>query len=120
MVIGWLTKLVLVLSVLGVVGLDAVSWASARVTAQDHAEAAGRAATGAFQESRSLQAAYDAGLAEVVADGDTIEAESFSASPEGAVTLTLRREASTLVLHRIAPLRHLTQLTATVTTRPTP
>ena len=120
MVVGWLTRLVVVLGVLGVLGLDVFGWASARVAAQDQAEAAGRAATAAYAERRSLQAAYDAGLAEVVASGDTIETTTFRASQDGAVTLTLHREASTLVLHRIGPLRHLTQLTATVTTRPTP
>jgi hypothetical protein len=54
----------------------------------------------------------------VAASGDTIDASSFRAAPDGVVTLTLRREASTIVLHRIAPLRHWTQLSATVVSRP--
>ena len=120
MVVGWLTRLVLVLSCLGVLGLDGFAWAAARVGAQDAAEQAGRAAVSTWQTTTSLQAAYDAALAEVVASGDTIDAASFSAAPDGAVTLTLHREASTLVLHRVRPLRHLTSLTATVVTRPAP
>ena len=120
MVLGWLTKLVLVLSVLGVLGLDGFAWASARVGAQDSAEQAGRAAASSWEQSKHLQTAYDAALAEVVESGDTIDTGSFSAAPDGTVTLTLRREATTLVLHRIPPLRHLTQLSATVVTEPAP
>ena len=120
MVLGWLTKLVLVLSVLGVLGLDGFAWASARVGAQDSAEQAGRAAASTWESSKHLQTAYDAALAEVAASGDTIDPGSFTAAPDGTVTLTLRREAETLVLHRVPKLRHLTQLTATVVTRPPP
>lgn len=120
MVLGWLTKLTVVLSVLGVIGMDCFAWASARVGAQDSAERAGRAAVSAYEQSTSLQGAYDAALAQVAESGDSIEPTTFTATPEGAVTLTLHREASTLVLHRVAPLRHLTQLRATVTTAPSP
>lgn len=120
MVLGWLTKLVVVLSVLGVLGLDAFAWASARVGAQDSAERAGRAAASSWQRTPQLQSAYEAALEEVAASHDTIDAATFTATPDGAVTLTLRRDASTLVLHRVPPLRHLTELTATVVTRPAP
>ena len=120
MVFGWLTKLVLVLSVLGVLGLDGFAWASARVGAQDSAEQAGRAAASAWEQTGHLQSAYDAALAEVGKSGDSIDPGSFTASPDGAVTLTLRREAATLVLHRIPPLRHLTQVSATVVSDPAP
>lgn len=120
MVLGWLSKLVIVLSVIGVLCLDGFAWTSARVGAQDSAERAGRAAVSAWQQTPDLQRAYDAALAEVAESSDVIDAPSFTAAPDGAVTLTLHRDASTLVLHRIPPLRHLTQLTATVVTRPTP
>ncbi len=120
MVLGWLTKLVVVVTVLGVLALDGFAWASARVGAEDSAEQAGRAAVSSWEQTKNLQSAYDAALAEVVDSGDTIDAKGFTAAPDGAVTLTLHREVSTLVLHRVPPLRHLTQLTATVATRPAP
>jgi hypothetical protein len=119
-VLGWLSKLVLVLSVLGLLGLDGFAWVSARVGAEDSAEKAGRAAASTWASSKHLQAAYDAALAEVAASGDAIDPASFTAAPDGTVTLTLRREADTLVLHRVPRLRHLTELTATVVTRPAP
>lgn len=120
MVLGWLTKLVVVLTVLGVLGLDGFAWASARFSAQDSAEQAGRAAVSTWEQTKNLQSAYDAAHAEVAGSGDTIETASFRAAPDGAVTLTLHREVPTLVLHRVAPLRHLTSLTTTVVTQPAP
>jgi hypothetical protein len=80
MVLGWLTKLILVLAVLGVLVLDGFAWASARVGAQGSAERAGRAAVSTWQQSPDLQRAYDAALAEVVAAGDVIDAASFTAA----------------------------------------
>jgi len=118
MVLGWLTRVALVLAVVGVLALDAFAWASARVGSQDSAERAGRAAASTWQQTGQLQRSYDAALAQVVASGDTIDAASFTAAPDGAVTLTLRREAATLVLHRVPPLRHLTRLSTTVVARP--
>lgn len=120
MVMGWLVKLGVALSVLGVLGLDAFAYATARVGAQDSAERAGRAAVSTWAGTASLQSAYDAALREVGPSGDTIDTVSFTAAPDGAVALTLRRRVPTLVLHRVPPLQHLTQLTTTVVARPAP
>ena len=120
MVVGWLARLVLVLSVLGVLALDGFAWASGRVTTQDRAEAAGRAASSAYAVTADVQRAYDAALAEVSGQGDTIDPATFTAAADGTVTLTLASEASTLVLHRVPRLEHLTRFRATVTTAPSP
>jgi len=42
-VLGWLTKLVVTLSLLGVVGFDLISLASARFQGEDHAQSVVRA-----------------------------------------------------------------------------
>jgi type II secretory pathway pseudopilin PulG len=120
MVVGWLARLVVALSVLGVLALDGFAWASARVTAQDRAEAAGRAASSAYAGTADVQRAYDAALAEVSGQGDAIDPTTFTATADGTVTLTLAHEASTLVLHRVPRLERLTLLSATVTTAPSP
>jgi hypothetical protein len=117
-VLGWLTKLVAVLAVLGLLGFDAVSLALARFTAEDHAQQAARAAAATFSQTHVPQAAYDAALGEVVAHGDTIDPASFATAQDGAVTLTLSRTAPTLLLERIPQLRGWTQMSATVTGRP--
>ncbi len=119
-VLGWLTKLVLTLAVVGVIGFDAASLGSGRFQAEDHAQDAARVATGAWQADKRVQVAYDAALAEVVEGGDTIDTADFAVGADGAVTLTLHHEVSTLLVHRVGPLRDMALLTATVTSRPSP
>lgn len=117
-VLGWLTRVVALLGVLGVAGFDAVSLVGTRFAAEDHARTAARAAATAFEQTRVAQTAYDAALGEVLTSGDTIDPAGFTAAQDGSVTLTLRRTAPTLVVDRIPPLRPWTTMTVTVTSRP--
>ena len=117
-VLGWLTKLVATLAVLGVIGFDLVSLGTARFQAEDHAQSAVRAANDAYAGSKDLQAAYDAALAEVVEHGDTIDPQSFSVAPDGTITLTLHRTAPTMLVEKIAPLRPWADVERTVTATP--
>jgi hypothetical protein len=112
-VLGWLTGR-LVLGVARRLALDG-SLAGPRRRA-GRRRGAGRAAADTWQ--RRPSSALRRASRRSWPSGDTIDASSFRAAPDGVVTLTLRREASTIVLHRIAPLRHWTQLSATVVSRP--
>lgn len=116
-VLGWLTKLVVVLAALGVVGFDVISLGAARFQAEDHAQAAVRAASDAYRAKPDLQAAYDAALAEVAPHGDTIDPASFAVGGDGRITLTLHREAPTMLVEKVAPLRKWTDVTSTVSAR---
>lgn len=113
-VLGWLTKLTVTLAVLGVLLFDGVSLATGTFQADDHAQRAARAAAQDFQQSKDLQKAYDAAVAEVLADGDTIDAPTFRIDGDGGVTLQLTREVPTLVMEKIPPLRRYTTLSRTV------
>ena len=117
-VLGWLTKLVASLAVLGVLGFDAVSLVSARFQAEDHAQSAVRAANESYRGNKDLQQAYEAAVAEVTDDGDTIAPESFQVAPDGQITLTLHRTAATMVVDRIPPARDWAEVDVTVTGRP--
>ena len=117
-VLGWLTKLVGTLAVLGVLGFDLISLGAARYQAEDHAQAAVRAASERFDTAKDLQAAYDAAVAEVARHGDTIDPQTFTVAPDGAVTLTLRRTAPTMVVEKIGPARAWAEIDTTVTARP--
>ena len=117
-VLGWLTKLVVTLSLLGVVGFDLISLASARFQAEDHAQSAVRAAAAAWTGPATLQAAYDAAVAEVVEQGDTIDPQTFSVLPDGTVTLTLLRTAPTLVVEKVPPLAEYAEIRRTVSAAP--
>ena len=116
-VLGWLTKVVAVLAVLGVIGFDLISLGTSYFQAEDHANAAARAAADAHRTGSNLQAAYDAALAEVVEHGDTIDAGSFTVAPDGRVSLTLRRTAPTLIMEKVAPLREMAEVERRVTSR---
>ena len=113
MVVGWLLKLVLVLGLLGGLALDGISLLRASFNASDQATTAALAAADGYRSSHNLQRAYDAALAAVTADGDTIETSTFTVAPDGRVHLVLHRTASTLWLSRIPPLRHLADVRAT-------
>ena len=117
-VLGWLTKLVATLVVVGVLGFDAVSLGAARFQAEDHAQAAVRAANDAYKGSKDLQAAYDAAVAEVVEHGDTIDPQTFTIAPDGAITLRLHRTAATMLVEKIPPARGWAEVDVTVSGRP--
>ena len=117
-VLGWLTRLVGGLAVLGLIGFDAVSLGAGRFQAEDHAQTAARVAVESWAGHKDLQKAYDAALAAVAGDGDTLDAEAFTVAPDGAVTLRLRRDVPTLLIAKVPPLRDLTVVTRTVTARP--
>ena len=117
-VLGWLTKLVVTLAVLGVVGFDLVSLGAARFQAEDHAQAAVRAANDSWKSAKDLQAAYDAALAEVLEHGDTIDPQTFTVSTDGNITLTLHRTAATMVVEKIGPARRWAEVDVTVSARP--
>ena len=102
-VLGWLTKLVVVLSAVGLVGFDAIAVVQGHIQAEDRAGTAARAAADSYQSSHNTQQAYDAAFATLV-DGDTIETTTFAITSDGTVSLRLHHHATTLLLHKISPL----------------
>lgn len=117
-VLGWLTRLTVVLAVLGVLGFDAVAVGVGRLNAEDRAQAAARAAVRTLGETSDVQRAYEAALAEIDPLTDTIAPTSFLPATDGAVTLTVTRTSPTLVVEKVGPLRSWATSSATVTGRP--
>jgi hypothetical protein len=104
-VLGWLTKLVVILGLLGLVAFDGISLAQARFQAADHATTAASAAADDYKSNHDLQKAYNAAFA-TVSGNDTIETKSFQVATDGTVTLRLHHEATTLIVNHIGPLKH--------------
>lgn len=102
-VVGWLVRLVAVFAVVGVLVFDGVSWGVAGLAVTDSAAAASREASTVLAGGGTPQQAYDAALDAVTSDGatDEVPVESFRLTPEGSVTLTVRRTTPTLVLHHL-------------------
>lgn len=117
-VLGWLTKLVVALGVLGVIGFDLISIGASRFQAEDHAQTAVRAASESWKSAKDLQRAYEAAVAEVVEHGDAVDPQTFAIGADGAVTLTLHRTAPTMLVERIGPVREWAEVDVTVSARP--
>lgn len=116
-VLGWLTKLVVVLALFGLVAFDGISIIQAHVQASDRANTAASAAADAFHDTHDVQKAYNAAYATVTGD-DTIETKTFTVAQDGQVTLRLHHVATTLVLRHISALKKWTQAVETGQGRP--
>ena len=104
-VLGWLTKLAVFLGVLGLIAFDGISVVQAHFQAADHATTAAQAAAEEYRGSHNVQRAFNAAYG-TVSSNDTIETKTFRIGTDGTVTLRLHHVATTLVLHRIGPLKH--------------
>jgi hypothetical protein len=104
-VVGWLGKVALVLGLVGLVAYDGFAVLVANFNAADHASmAAHEAADSLFRNRGDVQAAYDAAVAVVDSD-DTVENTTFKVDQQGRVTVYVDRDARTLWLQRIGPLK---------------
>ena len=104
-VLGWLTKLAVVLGILGLIAFDGIAVVQAHFQAADNATTAASAAADEYKSSHDVQRAYNAAFSTVSGD-DSIEANTFRVSQDGTVSLRLHHVATTLVLRLIGPLKH--------------
>jgi hypothetical protein len=104
-VLGWLTKLVLLFAMLGVLLFDGIAIAVNNMTAQDEANMAAQAAADTYKATHDLQAAYSAAVAAVADKNEKVLTRSFVIAADGSVHLVLRRETTTLVMHHIGALQ---------------
>jgi hypothetical protein len=116
-VLGWLTKLVATLAVLGVIAFDGISLVQARVQASDRATTAAAAASDEYRASHDVQKAYNAAFATLTGD-DTIETKTFRVTQDGAVKLRLHHVGTTLLVQRIGPIKHWAEAVETGAARP--
>ena len=102
-VLGWLTRLVVALAVVAVIGFDAVQVGLANVQLQDQANAAAAAARDAYAEHHDVTQALAA--AEVSAhganSGDAVVPGSLSVARDGTVSLRLTRQIHTVLAHHL-------------------
>src|SRR3954447_24409677 len=84
-VLGWLTRLTVVLGLIGVLAFDVISLTVTRLGVADDATAAAIAASRSYQETHSVDRAYEAAMdsARSTNPADTIAAGSFNINPDG-------------------------------------
>jgi hypothetical protein len=99
-VVGWLTRVVLVLAGFGVVAYDCVSLGVAKTQVADHASTAALAAADVWARSHDVQQTVAAAIASASSSGDTARPKDITIAQDGTVTVRLCRTATTLLVYR--------------------
>lgn len=131
-VLGWLTRLAVGLTLLGLVGFDGISLGVTHLGAADDAVAAATAASEAYQRAAgstaaapasgpvsaaAATAAWAAASAYAGSHGERLDPAGFRLAQDGTAQVTVARTAATLLLARIPPLRRYADVRATASAR---
>jgi hypothetical protein len=111
-VLGWLTRIVLGISITGVVAFDALSIGVAHVSAIDDANSAALSASQAWRAHHDPVAALQAAQQTASEHGETVLPSSLQVDSDGTVRLKITREATTLLVRRVPPLHSWITITA--------
>lgn len=118
-ILGWLTKLVVTLSLLGLLAFDGIALVQAQFTVADHATTSAKAAADAYKTTKNVQTAYLKAAAVAAENGETVGDKDFLITPNtGFVTLTLHKTATTMWIHRIGFLKKYAEVSAEGKGRP--
>jgi hypothetical protein len=105
-ILSWLTRVVLVIAATAVVGFDGLSIAVAHVSAKDDANSAAVAAATAWLSDKGALAPTLLAAQNAAAQHDeTILPASLTVGTDGTVHLKLERDATTLLIRHIGPLK---------------
>jgi hypothetical protein len=105
-ILSWLTRIVLGLSIVAVVGFDGLSIGVAHVSAADDANSAALAGSVAWRASHGdLTATLQAAEGSAALHGEVVLPTSLRVTTDGTVYLRLQHDATTLVVHRIGPIK---------------
>jgi hypothetical protein len=113
-VLGWLTKLTVIMGLVGIVLFDAISVGTTTASVADQGTSAALEASATWDQTKDVQAAYDSAVTSATESNalNELDPQSFSIDPDGTVHLTLSRDAKTLVLYhwgRTAKWAHVSQ-----------
>jgi len=100
-VLGWLTKIVIVLGVAGLFLFDAISLGTTAMNLSDQGSYAAREASEAWQQTGNVQKAYDAAVATATEQNalNTVDPATFRIDEDNTVHLRISRTAATILLH---------------------
>ena len=111
-IVGWLTKITVILVVFGVLGFDAVSVATTKMSASDDAQNAARKAADVYQDTRDIQRAYATALAYAEERNGAIDPADFLVEPDGTVRVTVAKTATTVLFYRTGTSKKWTLISA--------
>ncbi|MCU1595852.1 MAG: hypothetical protein JWO12_3244 [Frankiales bacterium] len=110
-VLGWMTKLVLTMAVLGLIAFDGISVLTATFSAADRATTYANDAAVLYRSNKNIDTTYAAIVAEAKANGDTVDIRTFSVAPDGNASLTMHHTAHTIWMDRVSFLKKYTTVT---------
>lgn len=121
-VLGWLTRLVVVISLVGLAVFDAISVGVSRLSVEDAGVLAAREASTELARTGDVQVAYEAAVASAAEANPLNEVPpgQFEVLPDGDVRLVVAREATTFVVHRIGWIADWADVSARVTGKALP
>ncbi len=117
-VLGWLARVVAILSLLGVLGYDGISLLHARVSVADTADQAAVAARDAWQDTRNAQLAAAAANSVVAESGATIADKGVVIERDGTWRVRVHKTAPTFVLRHLGGLAAVADVTSEGRARP--
>ena len=117
MVIGWLTRVVVVLAILGVLGFDAIAVGVARFDADDDGTRAAQAAATSWKQSHDIAAALKAAETSL-GEADTLVPESLTITADGTAHLKVQRKVTTIVFPYIPGTKKLRNQTVSASAGP--
>jgi hypothetical protein len=115
-VVGWLSRVVLTLAVLGVLLFDTTALLIGRVSVSGDADTAAQAAAADWHQEHSYAAALLA--AQTSATNDEVVPNTLRINPDGSAVLSLHREVSTLVVRHLPRLKEVASVTESGTAGP--
>ena len=121
--VGWLIVMwLVVVSVIGVTAIDAGSIAFTKFRLADVASSASTSAANNFKSSNNVESACQAAVASITAADASAKLANKGCVvdvPTGSVTITVRKEAKTILVGRLSFTKHFSKVTATETNGPT-
>jgi hypothetical protein len=105
-ILGWLMRVLITFSLVAAIGFDALSIGVAHVSARDDANTAAVAASEAWlSNGGNAQQTLAAAEQAISQHGETLVAGSLLVSTNGTAQLQVRREAGTVLVCRLGPLK---------------
>ena len=112
--LGWLTKIALVLAVFGILAFDGIAVAQGHVVVATDADDAALAARDAYGPKHDLEGAYQAALDSLAEQGDVLVPDGFTFNAKtGVFTVTAQRSVDTIVLKHTGVTRDWATMQAT-------
>ena len=101
-IMGWLTKLTVVLAIAGLGLFEAISIGSTIASVSDDGSYAAQEASATWDETKNIQQTYDSAVAAAATQNpqDKVLVKGFTVDPDGTVHLRIARTAKTLLLYR--------------------